>query len=93
VWKSAVKTVSGTTVSVTPDADPPKNNWNLGAGADPVPAGLSNEGYGAEIIWDVAQLGLQAGHTYRLQFMVHDGDQNKTGGDSGEDCVNVIIPE
>src|SRR6266516_2579989 len=91
VWKGAVKTVSGSTVTVTPDADPPKNNWNLGAGADPVPAGLSNEGYGAEIVWDIAQLGLQAGHTYRLQFMVHDGDQNKTGGDVGEGCTIVTI--
>jgi hypothetical protein len=24
--------------------------------------------------------------------MVQDGDQNKTGGDSGEACVNVIVP-
>jgi hypothetical protein len=27
------------------------------------------------------------------QFMVHDGDQNKTGGDTSEGCVNVIIEE
>jgi hypothetical protein len=26
-------------------------------------------------------------HTYRLQFLVHDGDQNKTGGDVGQACV------
>jgi hypothetical protein len=24
--------------------------------------------------------------------MVHDGDQNKSGGDVGEACVNVRIP-
>jgi hypothetical protein len=24
---------------------------------------------------------------------VHDGDQNKTGGDSGEACANVVIPD
>src|SRR5262249_17926429 len=25
---------------------------------------------------------------YRFQVMVHDGDQNKVGGDTGEACVN-----
>jgi hypothetical protein len=87
-WKSAVrtvdKTVSPNTVSIAPDADPAKNNWNLGAGADPVPAGLTNQGFGAEVRWEVP---LAAGHSYRIQVMVHDGDQNKAGGDSGEACV------
>jgi hypothetical protein len=87
-WKAAVrtvdKTVSPNTVSIAPDADPAKNNWNLGTGSDPVPAGLTNQGFGAEVRWEVA---LTAGHSYRLQVMVHDGDQNKTGGDSGEACV------
>ena len=27
-----------------------------------------------------------------IQFMVHDGDQNKTGGDVGQLCVNVNVP-
>ena len=40
---------------------------------------------------DDPSLGLVAGHTYRLQFMVHDGDQNKTGGDVGEGCTVVTI--
>jgi len=40
----------------------------------------------------VVQLGLIPGHTYRLQFMVHDGDQNKSGGDVGESCANGHIP-
>jgi hypothetical protein len=87
-WKSAVRTVDYTknpaTVSITPDADPTKNNANLGPGADPVPAGLANEGFGAEARWDVT---LTPGHSYRLQVLVHDGDQNKVGGDSGEGCV------
>ena len=87
-WKAAVrsvdKTVSPNKITITPDADPTKNNWNLGTGADPVPAGLANEGYGAEVRWDVL---LAAGHSYRIQVMVHDGDQNKAGGDSGEACV------
>jgi hypothetical protein len=87
-WKAAVrsvdKTVSPNKITITPDADPTKNNWNLGTGADPVPSGLANEGYGAEVRWDVP---LASGHSYRIQVMVHDGDQNKGGGDSGEACV------
>jgi hypothetical protein len=94
-WKAAVRTVDKThtpyAITVTGDADPAKNNWNLGSG-DPAPAGLANEGYGAEARWNVSGLGLQAGHAYRLEFMVHDGDQNKSGGDSGEGCMNVVIP-
>jgi hypothetical protein len=87
-WKAAVRTVDKTaspaTVTITPDADPAKNNWSLGTGSDPVPSGLKNEGFGAEVRWEVT---LAPGHSYRLQVMVHDGDQNKAGGDSGEACV------
>jgi hypothetical protein len=84
----AVRTVDNTTspatVSIAPDADPAKNNWTLGTGALTPPTGLSNEGFGAESRWNVA---LIPGHSYRLQVIVHDGDQNKVGGDSGEACV------
>jgi hypothetical protein len=88
-WKSAVRTVDKTVnpvdISITPDADPAKNNWDLGGG-DPVPSSLKvNQGYGAEVRWDVVLL---AGHSYRIQVLVHDGDQNKAGGDSGEACVH-----
>jgi hypothetical protein len=87
-WKAAVRTVDKTrtpeVVTITPDKDPAKNSWNLGAGADAPPAGLANEGYGAEARWEVA---LASGHSYRMQVLVHDGDQNKAGGDSGEACV------
>jgi hypothetical protein len=86
-WKAAVRTVDNTktpsVVTITPDADPAKNNWML-AGGDAPPAGLSTEGFGAEARWNVP---LVPGHSYRLQVLVHDGDQNKTGGDSGEACV------
>jgi hypothetical protein len=86
-WKSAVRTVDATVtpnlIDITPDADPAKNAWNLGGG-DPVPAGLTSQGFGAEARWSVA---LTAGRSYRIQVMVHDGDQNKAGGDSGEACV------
>jgi hypothetical protein len=86
-WKAAVRTVdytkSPTAVSITPDADPMKNNWTLSTGDTP-PPGLANEGFGAEARWNVQ---LTPGHSYRLQVLVHDGDQNKGGGDSGEACV------
>jgi hypothetical protein len=94
-WKGAIRLVDMTTntVTVTPDNDPPTNNWTLGPGADPVPTPTpANEGYGAEVRWDVAQLGLQPGHSYRLYFMIHDGDQNKTGGDAGQGCTYITIP-
>jgi hypothetical protein len=87
-WKAAVRTVDTTvspaTTTITPDADPAKNGWSLGTGADAPPSGLSNEGYGAEARWNVT---LTPGRSYRLQVIVHDGDQNKVGGDSGEACV------
>ena len=80
---------TGTTITVTPDADPARNNWNLGPGSDTPPSGLTNEGWGAEARWNVNDLNLQPDHVYRMQFMVHDGDQNKTGGDAGEACMAV----
>ena len=90
-WKSAVRTVDSTTspptVSVTPDADPAKNDWNLIVN-DPVPTGVKNEGWSSEVRWGVT---FQPGHSYRLQVIVHDGDQNKVGGDCGEACI-VFCP-
>jgi len=95
-WKAAVRTVDKTVtpnvVSVTPDPDPATNDWNLGGG-DPVPdaiLAMKNEGYSAEVRWDVVLL---PGRSYRLQVMVHDGDQNKVGGDSGEACVDFCAAE
>jgi len=98
-WKGAVKTVDNTVsppkVTVTPDADPAQNNWNLGAGSDAPPAGTDHQGYGAEARWNISDLiaggYMQMGHVYRVQFMVHDGDQNKTGGDVGEACATVAL--
>ena len=94
VWKGAVKTVDQTrspaVITITPDADPAKNFWN---GIPDVPPGGfgSNEGYTAELVWNLSSLSLHAGDTYRLQFMIHDGDQNKSGGDAGEACVGPVI--
>ena len=98
-WKGAVS--SGGTNGVTTDADPAKNNWNLGPGSDTPSGGfakLTNQGYGTEVRWNVNALvdknnqPLISGHTYRVQVIVHDGDQNKSGGDVGEACMLVTIP-
>ena len=106
---------SGLYGSWTPGTGKPvnKNNWVLGPNADPIPATDAfggqttsfNQGYGAEVTWNVAGLkaydpttktfvGLQPGHTYRAQSMTHDGDQNHTsgGGDVGEVCTTFSIP-
>jgi len=93
-WKAATKTIDHTnnTVTVTPDADPATNNWNLGPGADPVPPGLTNQGYGVEIRWDIPSLNLIPGHRYRVYFMLHDGDQNHSGGDAGQSCGYFTMP-
>ncbi len=94
-WKGGVKLVDSTTnpvaITVTPDADPSANGWNLGAG-DPPPAGTSGLAYGALAKWDIQTLGLLPGHLYRIQVMIHDGDQNKTGGDAGSMCTTIFVP-
>ena len=84
-WKSATEDADGSTVGL-PTADPGKNNWDLTTSADPVPASAMtacHEGYGTELRYEV---GLISGHSYRIQVIEHDGDQNK-GGDSGESCA------
>ena len=102
-WKAAVETLDQTVtpnvITVTPDADPAVNNWNLDGVCpgpdcpDPVPTPTpANEGYGAECRWNISSLNLTPGHHYRFYFIVHDGDQNKTGGDSGQACVFLTMP-
>jgi hypothetical protein len=91
-WKNAIK--SGSTI--TPGADPPANS-TYGPGADTPPA-FTNLGYKTEVRWTLSQLKdengnpVQSGHSYRVVFMLHDGDQNNSGGDTGEACVNLTIP-
>jgi len=98
-WKSA--TMDTTTFYGTPQkSDPsPINYWNLGTGADPATdainachctqsgdncgSGRTGRGFGAEVRYES---GLISGHSYRLQVMMHDGDQTQ-GGDAGESCV------
>jgi len=84
-WKGAVRTVNAMGASITPDVDPARNNQNYGNGHMPPAGALTKaEAYGTEVRWDIR---LEAGHNYRFQVMVHDGDQNKIGGDAGEACV------
>jgi hypothetical protein len=90
-WKSA--TISGGVI--TSGADPAQNHYVMGPGADTVPTGLVDEGYGTEVRWNVIGLkcngvALQPKHIYRMQFIVHDGDH--AGGDVGEACAIVVIP-
>jgi len=84
-WKGA--SASGSTITV--DADPAKGNTTLGPGSDPFPSGASSEAYITEARWNLSNLPLIAGHRYRFQFIAHDGDQNKAGGDVGQACLNV----
>jgi len=83
-WKSATEDTSHIGTPAT--MDPAANKWNLTSQADPVPASAmaaGKENYGAEMRFEV---GLISGHSYRIQVVAHDGDQNK-GGDSGEACA------
>jgi hypothetical protein len=97
-WSTA--TITNGNYTVTPP--PAKNDWTLGTGSDQ-PVGttfqaMGTEGYGAEVRWNASELTdgagnpLQPGHTYRVQILTHDGDQNKSGGDAGEFCVTLKIP-
>jgi hypothetical protein len=98
-WKSYAKTVDytrGGSVTLSGANDPAQNGWNLGPGADAPPPGLSTEGYTAEVRWNLNTLIQQGvlipGHNYRFYVMVHDGDQNKTGGDVGQASYQVNLP-
>jgi uncharacterized repeat protein (TIGR01451 family) len=97
-WKGATAGAGGT---FTTDADPAaKNVWNLGPGSDTPTGGFASLdalGYGTEFRWNVNTLKtssgvpLQSGRTYRVQAIVHDGDQNKTGGDVGQACALINL--
>ena len=84
-WKWSVP---GLTTGISSTNDPSKNS-SFGPGADPPPAPLTNLGFLTEARWDASDLGLTPGRAYRIQFMVHDGDQNKIGGDVGQACLNI----
>ncbi len=96
-WKSATMSNG---VGTPNQADPsPYNRWDLSPLADTVPpeatntcpctaqscvtTGHTGRGYGAEVRFEA---GLIAGHSYRLQVQMHDGDQTQ-GADAGEACA------
>ena len=93
-WKSYTINVnqetSPATITESGGNDPSANGWNMPAGADPVPASVQsyNAGYGTEVQWSLSSLYAQGylipGHNYRFYFILHVGDQNKSGGDVGQ---------
>jgi hypothetical protein len=97
-WKSFAITVNhqNGTVTETGEADPVGNSWTqLGTGADTAPVGLTNQGYCTEVQWSLTNLYssgvLIPGHNYRFYFIVHDGDQNNTGGDCGQAAYDFMF--
>src|SRR5205085_1742072 len=75
---------------------------NVNYGADTPTGGFgavgTSLGFGAEVRWNVSGLHdenglpLAPGNSYRFQVMTHDDDQNKVGGDAGENCTTLTIP-
>lgn len=105
-WSPALKTqpVNKNHWNLGPHADPPPAIDAFGT-----PTSSFDQGYGAEVVWHVAGLKawdatadggkggyvtLQRGHTYRVQGLAHDTDQNPHigGGDAGEVCTTFRIP-
>lgn len=87
-----------------PQADTPPATDAFG-----MPTTSFDQGYSSEVVWNAASLkawdptagggtggyvALQRGHTYRVQGIAHDTDQNQTtgGGDVGEVCTTFHIP-
>ena len=102
--KNSTRTIDNTknppTDTITVDADPAANrSVSTGAGGDPIGKPSTTGGWGG-VRWNVSSLYttvsgvhtlLQSGHVYRIQFMVHDGDQNKVGGDAGGACTHIQV--
>lgn len=73
----------------------PENFLNLPTGADPFPPtrlqiggdeALKTEGYGALMVWNKDSLRLEAGHSYKAELVLHDGDSE---GDIGIACFTI----
>lgn len=92
-WKGAIITIDNTknpsVTTLVPKADPAKNHKVVGGAGTNPPAAAVDNGYSTDVQWTVGSLGLISGHAYRAQFIVHDGDQNNSGGDVGQACVNI----
>lgn len=74
---------------MTPDINftPSQNKWQLGPNADQAVANTLPvvEKIGTEFRWNVDDLGLIQGHSYRFYVISHDGDHNS---DTGQACLN-----
>lgn len=92
-WKGALVTIDNThnpaTTKLTPAADPAKNHKIVGTGGLNPPPGAQDFGFSSDIVWNISNPPFIPGHDYRAQVIVHDGDQNKTGGDVGQACINI----
>jgi len=91
--------VNGVLTYQKPAAPAQQNNFNFGPGSDTPQSSLGqSQGYGTETRWNVSSLvddhgqPLISGNNYRFQVLLHDGDQNKTGGDAGELCTTLTVP-
>jgi hypothetical protein len=100
VWTSGVRrvfTYLGNQVEIAMDPSPAPNHWDLGAGSEAPPGGFEtyeDQGYGAQIEWDLTRLSLLPGHRYRLYTMIHDGRQsNPDGGNAGHGCTRVVVAQ
>lgn len=99
-----VKPVNKNHWDLGPQADPPPAIDAFG-----MPTTSFDQGYASEVVWNIAGLKawdpaagggaggyvtLQRGHTYRVQTIAHDTDQDQTtgGGDVGEVCTMFRIP-
>lgn len=87
-WKplGSMPPVQSNDCSLPSEADqfssiPQKNLANLGH---------TEQGYQAELIWNVNDLHLTPGRIYRAQFVIHDGDRE---GDIGLGCANIQLGE
>jgi uncharacterized repeat protein (TIGR01451 family) len=104
-WSPTVKTnpTNKNHWNLGPKADPPPAIDAFGTRTTSF-----DQGYAAEAVWKVARLKawdqtangghggyvtLQRGHTYRVQGIAHDTDQNPHigGGDVGEVCTTFVI--
>jgi Flp pilus assembly protein TadG len=81
-------------ITYAEDADTASNCSGAGTGYTcngipdtPIGGWTQNQNWASELVWYIDSLGLRPGHIYRLQVMVHDGDQNQSGGDVGEGCM------
>jgi cysteine-rich repeat protein len=92
-WRAAVRTLDKTQnpsdVTIASDGNPAANNWDLDGGDTP-PGGLPNGGWSAETRWDIDDLNLDPGHTYRLQVLMHGGQDGTPPGDKCEPDVELV---